>query len=90
MIISMKKAILLFSMAGMLFLSGLSLSLAQNQPSAKKDSVNADKAAKPVFYNAASEEEAPKGSSGTTYVLIGGAIVVIGAAGYLLMKKKKT
>ena len=85
----MKKTILLFSMAGMLFLSGLSLSLAQNLPSAKKDSVNADKAAKPVFYNAAADEEAPKSSSGSTYILIAGAVVVIAVGGYFLMKKKK-
>jgi LPXTG-motif cell wall-anchored protein len=80
----MKKAILMISMSGMLFLSGL----AQTQPAAKKDSVNADKAAKPVFYNAAAEEETPK-SSGPNYALIGGAVVVLGAAGYFLMKKKK-
>jgi len=79
----MKKVILMISMAGMLFLSGL----AQTQPAAKKDSVNADKAAKPVFYNAA-EEETPK-SSGPNYALIGGAVVVLGAAGFFLMKKKK-
>ena len=84
----MKKAILLISMAVMLFVSGLSLAVAQDQPSAKKDSVNADKAAKPVFYDAAAQEEAPK-SSGTTYALIAGAVVVIGAAGYFMMKKKK-
>ena len=84
----MKKAILMISMAGMLFLSGLSLAVAQDQPSATKDSVNADKAAKPVFYDAAASEEAPK-SSTTTYILIAGAVVVIGAAGYFMMKKKK-
>jgi len=84
----MKKAILMISMAVMLFVGGLSLAVAQDEPSAKKDSVNADKAAKPVFYDAAAQEEAPK-SSGTTYALIGGAVVVIGAAGYFMMKKKK-
>jgi len=85
----MKRTILMISMSGMLFLSGLSVAFAQNMPSAKKDSVNADKAAKPVFYNAAAEEEAPKSDSGMNYALIGGAVVVIGAAGYFLMKKKK-
>ncbi|MCX6236323.1 MAG: LPXTG cell wall anchor domain-containing protein [Bacteroidia bacterium] len=84
----MKRAILMISMAGMLFLSGLSLAVAQDQPSATKDSVNADKAAKPVFYDAAATEEAPK-SNTTTYILIAGAVVVLGAAGYILMKKKK-
>ena len=79
----------MLSMAGMLFLSSLGLALAQAQPAAKKDSVNADKAAKPVFYDAAAEEQAPKGCSTTTYVLIGGAVVVIGAAGYFMLKKKK-
>ena len=77
----------MISMAGILFLSGLTLAVAQDQPSATKDSVNADKAAKPVFYDA-SKEEAPKSNS-TTYIYIGGAIVVLGAAGYFLMKKKK-
>ena len=81
----MKKAILMFSMAGLLFLS----SLAQTQPAAKKDSVNADKAAKPVFYNAAAEEETSKGCCTSTYLLIGGAVVVLGAAAYFLTKKKK-
>ena len=74
-------------MAGILFLSGLSLTVAQDQPSATRDSVNADKAAKPVFYDAAAEE-APKNNS-TTYIFIGGAVVILGAAGYFLMKKKK-
>jgi LPXTG-motif cell wall-anchored protein len=84
----MKKTILMISMAGILFLSGLSLAVAQDQPSATKDSVNADKAAKPVFYEAAAEE-APRSSSGNTYLLIAGAVVIIGAAGYFLTKKKK-
>lgn len=84
----MKKAILMISMAVMLFVGSLSLVVAQDQPSAKKDSVNADKAAKPVFYDAAAQEEAPKSSSGT-YALIAGAVVVVGAAGYFMMKKKK-
>jgi LPXTG-motif cell wall-anchored protein len=85
----MKKAILMISMAGMLFLSGLTLAVGQDAPKAKKDTINADKAAKPVFYDAAAEEESSKGGSGTTYALIGGAVVVLGAAGYFLMKKKK-
>jgi LPXTG-motif cell wall-anchored protein len=84
----MKKAILMISVAVMLFMGGLGLAVAQDQPSAKKDSVNADKAAKPVFYDAAAQEEAPK-SSNSTYLLIGGAVVVLGAAGYFMMKKKK-
>ena len=83
----MKKAILMISMVVMFFLSGLTMVIAQDQPSAKKDSVNADKAAKPVFYDAA-QEEAPKSSS-STYLMIVGAVVVLGAAGYFLMKKKK-
>jgi LPXTG-motif cell wall-anchored protein len=85
----MKKTILMISMTGMLFLSGLNLVVAQTQPSAKKDSVNADKAAKPVFYDAAAEEQTPKSGSGSNYALIGGVIVVVGAASYFLMRKKK-
>ena len=84
----MKRTILRISMAGILFLSGLSLAVAQDQPSATKDSVNADQAAKPQFYDAAATEEAPKNST-TTYILIGGAIVLVGAGGYFMMKKKK-
>ncbi len=85
----MKRAILMISMAGFLFLSGLSLAVAQDQAAAKKDSVNADKAAKPVFYNAAAEEPATKSDSTSTYVLIAGAVVLVGAGGYFMMKKKK-
>ena len=85
----MKKTILMAVMAGVLFLSSLGVVLAQTQPAAKKDSVNADKAAKPVFYNAAAEEEAPKGCCTSTYLLIGGAVVVLGGAAYFLTKKKK-
>ncbi len=84
----MKKTILMISMAGILFLSGLSLAVAQDQPSATKDSVNADQAAKPVFYDAAATEEAPKNST-TTYILIAGAVVLVGVGGYFMMKKKK-
>ncbi len=86
---SMKKTILMFTMAGMLFLSGLGIALAQTTPAAKKDSVNADKAAKPVFYNAAAEEETSKGCCSSTWILIGGAVVVLGGAAYFLTKKKK-
>jgi len=85
----MKKAILKVTMAGMLFLSSLCLVIAQDMPSAKKDSVNADKAAKPVFYDAAAQDEAPKGGSSSTMMIIVGAVVVVGAAGFFLMKKKK-
>ncbi|MEI6139796.1 MAG: LPXTG cell wall anchor domain-containing protein [Mariniphaga sp.] len=84
----MKKTILKVSMAGMLFLSSLLMVVAQDMPSAKKDSVNADKAAKPVFYDAAAQEEAPK-SSTSDYLLIGGAVVLVGAVGFFLMKKNK-
>lgn len=85
----MKRTIQMISMTGILFLCGLSLAIAQTQPAAKKDSVNADKAAKPVFYNAAAEEETPKSGGNSTYIMIAGAVVVLGAAGYLLTRKKK-
>ena len=84
----MKKAILMLSMTAMLFLSGLSLGFSQDLPAAKKDSVNADKAAKPVFYDAAASEEKPKSGSNTAYFVIAAAVVVVGAA-YKLTKKKK-
>lgn len=85
----MKKAILMISMAVMLFLGGLSMAFAQDLPSAKKDSINADKAAKPQFYDAAAPDEAPKSDAGTNYILIAGVVLVVGAGGYFLMKKKK-
>jgi LPXTG-motif cell wall-anchored protein len=84
----MKKTILRVSMAGMLFLGSLCMVVAQDMPSAKKDSVNADKAAKPVFYDAAAQEEAPKNST-SDYALIGGAVVLVVGVGFYLMKKKK-
>ncbi len=85
----MKRTILLISMAIMLCLGGLSMAFAQDLPSAKKDSINADKAAKPVFYDAAAPDEAPKSNSTSTYVLIAGAVVLVGVGGYFMMKKKK-
>ena len=56
---------------------------------AGRDKGNADKAAKPQFYDAAATEEAPNSNSAATYVLIAGAIVLVGAGGYFMMRKKK-
>ncbi len=76
-------------MAGILVLSSLGIAFSQTQPAAKKDSVNADKAAKPVFYTAVAEEPSSQDGCGCTYWLIGGAVIAIGAAGYTILKKKK-
>lgn len=85
----MKRVMLMISMAGMLLVGGLNSVVAQDDmPSAAKDSVNADQAAKPQFYDAEEQKEAPK-SDGTTYAMIAGAVVVLGAAGYFLTRKKK-
>ena len=63
------------------------LSLAQQPRAAEKDTVNADKAAKPVFYQANEDEESSKGISPVVYFIAG--FVVVGGAIFLLRKKKK-
>jgi LPXTG-motif cell wall-anchored protein len=85
----MKSVVLKLSVAVILFASVLNTLTAQEKPKPKKDTVNMDTYAKPVFYYAAEEEQkSTKGSSGTTIVIIGGIVVVVGVAGYYLLKKK--
>ena len=57
----MKKNIIRLTLAVMMLLNVAGLALAQTTPKADKDTVNADKAAKPVFYQAAEEETSSKG-----------------------------
>ena len=83
----MKKNIIRLTLAAMMLLNVASLALAQTTPKADKDTVNADKAAKPVFYQAAEEGDAPKGGSKVIYYVA--AIALAAGVGFLLRKKKK-
>jgi LPXTG-motif cell wall-anchored protein len=87
---NMKKSILVFSMALLLILGGMNVTIAQEQPKPKKDTVNMDTDAKPTFYYAVEDEKSKaKGNSSATIPIIIGAVVVVGAAGFFLLKKKK-
>jgi LPXTG-motif cell wall-anchored protein len=81
----MKKSIIRLALALVLMLNIAGVALAQ-QAKAQKDTVNADKAAKPVFYDAA-EEETKSGSNTAMYIAIG--VVLGGGVIFLLRKKKK-
>lgn len=84
----MKKSILVLSMAAMLFGSSLNVSVAQEQPKPKKDTVNIDTDAKPTFYYA--EEEAAKSKGGIPVVaIIAGVAVVVAVGAFFILKKKK-
>jgi LPXTG-motif cell wall-anchored protein len=82
----MKNTIIRLALAVVLMLNIAAMSMAQ-QPKATKDTINADKAAKPVFYQAADEESSKGGVP--TYVYIVGGLVVVAGAVYFLRKKKK-
>jgi hypothetical protein len=82
----MKKSIVRLTLAGLLLLNIAGMAMAQ-KPKGDKDTVNADKAAKPVFYQAA-EEETSKGCCGPAVYAIGGLVVVAGVVIYLRKKKK--
>jgi LPXTG-motif cell wall-anchored protein len=89
----MKKLVLVFSMTALLILGGINMTIAQDQPVPKKDTVNMDTDAKPEFYYAIEDEESDSsdsksGSSVTLFIIIG-AVVIVGAAGFFLLKKKK-
>jgi hypothetical protein len=84
----MKKSILVFSMASLLFAGGLKVAVAQDQPKPKKDTVNIDTDAKPTFYYA--EEEAAKSKGGVPVIaIIAGVAVVIAIGAFFVLKKKK-
>ncbi|MCX6222586.1 MAG: LPXTG cell wall anchor domain-containing protein [Bacteroidia bacterium] len=80
----MKKSIIRLALAFVLMLNIAGVALAQ-QTKAQKDTVNADKAAKPVFYQAA-EEETKSGSNMVLYIAVG---VVLGGAVIVMIRKKK-
>lgn len=84
----MKKNIIRLALATVLLLNIAGVALAQVQPpKADKDTINADKAAKPVFYEATEEESGSKGCSPVVY-FAAGLVVVAGVAIYLRKKKK--
>jgi len=80
----MKKSIIRLALALVLMLNITGVALAQ-QTTAQKDTINADKAAKPVFYDAA-EEKTESGSSTAIYIAIG---VALGAGVIFMLRKKK-
>ena len=85
----MKKSVLMFSLTSLLFLGSLNLTIAQEQPKPKKDTVNIDTDAKPTFYYAEEDGKSKsKGSTATIGIVIG-AVVILGAAGFFFLKKKK-
>jgi hypothetical protein len=88
----MKKAVLVLSLTGILFISGFGFARAQEKPKPKKDTVNMDTDAKPVFYYAVEDEKAKgpaKGGSTATIVMICGAVVIVSVVVFFLLKKKK-
>ena len=84
----MKKSIIRLTLAVMMLLNVAGLALAQTTPKADKDTVNADKAAKPVFYQAAEEETSSK-DGGSKIIYYVAAIALAAGVGFLLRKKKK-
>lgn len=88
----MKKTVLILSMTGILFISAFGFTRAQEEPKPKKDTVNMDTDAKPVFYYAVEDEKAKapsKGGSAATIAIICGAVIVVAGGALLLLKKKK-
>ena len=80
----MKKKIARLVLAVILLMNIVGFALAQ-KPKADKDTVNADKAAKPAFYQAA-EEETSKGDNTALYIAFG---VLAGAGVVFMLRKKK-
>jgi LPXTG-motif cell wall-anchored protein len=89
----MKKSVLVFSMASLLFIGGLNMVSAQEQPAPKKDTVNMDTDAKPQFYYAVEDDKTmPKTATNKTteiIVIVAGVVVIVGAVVFFLLKKKK-
>ena len=85
----MKKNIIRLALAGILSLNLAGMAFAQ-QPAAPqdKDTINADKAAKPVFYEATEEEDSSSKGDNTALYVAAGLVVAAGAV-YFLRKKKK-
>lgn len=84
----MKNTIIRLALAVVLMLNIASMAMAQ-KPAATKDTINADKAAKPVFYQAAEEENSSKGGSSSTIIGIAVGVIVAGGIVFMLRKKKK-
>jgi hypothetical protein len=82
----MKKSIIRLALAMILMLNIAAFAVAQ-QAAIPKDTINADKAAKPVFYQAAEEEKSSEGCSPIVYVV--GAVIVVAGVALILRKKKK-
>jgi LPXTG-motif cell wall-anchored protein len=85
----MKKSVLVFLMTSFLFLGGMKMATAQEQPKPKKDTVNMDTDAKPKFYYAAEDEKSGAKGSSVKIAIIIGAVVLVGGGGFFLLKKKK-
>ena len=83
----MKKIVLIFSMA--ILLMAVNVTSAQEQPKAKKDTVNIDTDAKPTFYYAEEDKAAESKGNTTTIIIIAGVVVVLAAGFFLVLKKKK-
>jgi LPXTG-motif cell wall-anchored protein len=83
----MRNSIYRLTLAGLLLLNVAGMVFAQ-APKAEKDTVNADKAAKPVFYQATEDENTSKEGVSSTVLIIAGVVVVAGVAFFLLKKKK--
>jgi LPXTG-motif cell wall-anchored protein len=86
----MKKTLIALSLFAVLFLGGMKLATAQEQPKGQKDTVNMDTNAKPEFYYAVEDEKkSSKSGSGITIAAVAGTFVVVGVAGFFLLRKKK-
>ncbi|HVN57687.1 MAG TPA: hypothetical protein VMT63_05275 [Bacteroidales bacterium] len=90
----MKRVLTVLSIAGMLAFSVMGFARAQEEPKAKKDTVNQDTYAKPTFYYSTEDEKsaktARKGGSATVIAIVCGVVVVAaGVTFFLLIKRKK-
>lgn len=84
----MKKNIIRLTLAAVLLLNIAGIAMAQVQPpKVNKDTVNADKAAKPVFYEA-TEEKGESGGTNPVIYFAAGLVVVAGVVIFLRKKKK--
>ena len=88
----MKRSVLVFLLTALLFLGGMKMATAQEQPAPKKDTVNMDTDAKPQFYYAVEDDKATSktGSSRLTVIIAGAfGLVLVGGAVVFFVKKKK-
>ena len=84
----MKKSALVFVMASLLA-GGLKPGMAQEQPKPKKDTVNIDTDAKPIFYYAVEDKAATSKSGAGKIVFIAGVVLIVAVGGFVLLRKKK-